>query len=120
MARSKPPVPPATARSSPLKFQCQTQPTVTHQPTTQPTKTGSQMAKSLQVKIFVMHEHIVACYRHNILVAGGAICRAGGEAGFGVEAVQITESLKPDVLLLDLAMARMHGLEVIRRIRSST
>ncbi len=43
-----------------------------------------------------------------------------GEAGDGLEALQMTEQLKPDVLLLDLAMPRMHGLEVIRRVRNGT
>ncbi len=36
-----------------------------------------------------------------------------GEAADGVEALQRVEELKPDVLLLDLAMPRMNGLEVV-------
>lgn len=39
------------------------------------------------------------------------------EASDGLEALELTEKHKPDVLLLDLAMPRMHGLEVIRRVR---
>ena len=39
-----------------------------------------------------------------------------GEAADGVEALQRVEELKPDVLLLDLAMPRMNGLEVVRQL----
>ncbi len=39
------------------------------------------------------------------------------EAGDGLEAVEVTERLKPDVLLLDLMLPRLHGLDVIARLR---
>jgi len=39
-----------------------------------------------------------------------------GEAGDGIEAVQMTQALRPDVLLLDLAMPRMNGLEVLKEL----
>jgi two-component system, NarL family, response regulator NreC len=42
-----------------------------------------------------------------------------GEASDGLEALQLTEKLNPEVLLLDLGMPRMHGLEVIRRVRGN-
>jgi two-component system nitrate/nitrite response regulator NarL len=39
-----------------------------------------------------------------------------GEAGDGLEAVQMTRALRPDVLLLDLAMPQMNGLEVLKEL----
>jgi DNA-binding NarL/FixJ family response regulator len=42
-----------------------------------------------------------------------------GEAGHGLEAVALTRQLSPDVLLLDLAMPGMDGLEALRQIASS-
>ena len=40
-----------------------------------------------------------------------------GEAADGVEAVQLAEQLKPDVILMDLRMPRMDGISAIRQLR---
>ena len=37
-----------------------------------------------------------------------------GEAGDGAEAMRLTQDLRPDILLLDLGMPRVNGLEVLR------
>jgi len=39
-----------------------------------------------------------------------------GEASDGKEAVSLAQSMKPDVLLLDLAMPRVPGMEVLREL----
>ena len=41
-----------------------------------------------------------------------------GEASDGVEAVRLTQVLQPDVLVIDLAMPRMGGIEAIRQIQA--
>jgi two-component system, NarL family, response regulator NreC len=43
-----------------------------------------------------------------------------GEARDGIQAVEIVEKLRPKILLLDLMLPRLHGLEVIRQVRKST
>ncbi len=48
---------------------------------------------------------------------GWEIC---GEAATGRETVEKTRKLKPDIVLLDIIMPELNGLEVLRRIRKAT
>jgi len=43
-----------------------------------------------------------------------------GEAGTGEDTVRIVESVQPDLLLLDLSMPRMSGLEALGELKSHT
>ncbi|HEY3306245.1 MAG TPA: response regulator transcription factor [Candidatus Binatia bacterium] len=40
-----------------------------------------------------------------------------GEAGDGLEALRVVERLRPDVLILDMMMPGLHGLEATRQVR---
>lgn len=42
-----------------------------------------------------------------------------GEAADGKQAVQLAASLRPDIVLLDMVLPELHGLEVLRRIRET-
>src|SRR3989442_8926178 len=42
-----------------------------------------------------------------------------GEAEDGAEAIRLAQELRPDIVLLDLAMPRVNGLEALRRIKTA-
>lgn len=44
--------------------------------------------------------------------------RVVGEAGDGIAAVQLAHNLRPDVVLIDVNMPRLDGVETTRRLRS--
>ena len=43
-----------------------------------------------------------------------------GEAGNGREAIEMAEKLKPDVVVMDVAMPELNGIEATRRLAEST
>ena len=42
-----------------------------------------------------------------------------GAAEDGAEAIRMAQALQPDIVLLDLAMPRVNGLEALRRIKTA-
>ena len=44
-------------------------------------------------------------------------CQVVGEAEDGAEAIRLAQELQPDIVLLDLAMPRVNGLEALRWIK---
>ena len=52
------------------------------------------------------------------LAAQAPGCHVVGEAADGAEAMQLAQELRPDIMLLDLSMPRVNGLEVLRWIKA--
>src|SRR5690242_1587214 len=69
--------------------------------------------KPFRILIADDHEALRRGLRSALLGAGWQVC---GEAGDGKEAVEKTQELKPDLVLLDLSMPVMSGHEAAREI----
>jgi DNA-binding NarL/FixJ family response regulator len=75
--------------------------------------------KSMPVRILVVDDHPVVRHGIRTLLGRHADWEVVDEAEDGVEAVEKADRLRPDVVVLDLSMPRMNGLEACRLIRKN-
>jgi NarL family two-component system response regulator LiaR len=68
------------------------------------------------IRILVADDHAIVRKGIRALLATEPDIEVAGEAENGREAVTEAESLRPDVILMDLVMPEMDGIEAIRRI----
>ncbi len=68
------------------------------------------------MKVLLVDDEPLARERLAALLADAGGIEVVGEAGDGFEAVAAVERLKPDVVLLDIRMPRMDGLEAARHL----
>jgi NarL family two-component system response regulator LiaR len=71
---------------------------------------------SRPIRVLVVDDHVVVRRGIRALLATVDEVQVVGEAQDGHEALEKTEALRPDVILLDLLMPRMDGIEVTRRL----
>jgi DNA-binding NarL/FixJ family response regulator len=73
----------------------------------------------MPVRILVADDHPVVRHGLRTLLGRNPGWEIVDEAEDGVEAVEKANRLKPDVVVLDLSMPRMNGLEACRQIRKN-
>jgi len=72
-----------------------------------------------RIKILIADDHAVVRGGVRQLLTSQADMEIIGEADDGISAIKLTKSLKPDVLLLDIGMPGLNGLEAIGLLREA-
>lgn len=68
-------------------------------------------------RVLIAEDHTILREGLKALLSSDPGLEIAGEAGDGIEAVRKVNELNPDLVLLDLTMPRMNGMEAIREIK---
>lgn len=72
----------------------------------------------MSIKLLLVDDHIVVRQGLRMLLAAHDTIEIVGEADDGVQAVRLAEQLLPDVVLMDLLLPRLDGIEATRQIHA--
>ena len=73
----------------------------------------------MAIRIVLADDHKVVREGIRALIEKEADIEVVGEADNGLEAIRLIEEKQPDIILLDIAMPDLNGLEVARRIKEN-
>jgi two-component system response regulator NreC len=68
------------------------------------------------IKILLADDHALVRHGFRMILSAQPDMEIVGEAGNGREAVELAQKLKPDVVVMDVAMPELNGIEATRRI----
>ncbi len=72
-----------------------------------------------RIRILLADDHAVVRQGFKMILGAQPDMEIVGEAGNGREAVELAERLKPDVVVMDVAMPELNGIEATRRLGDS-
>lgn len=71
------------------------------------------------IRVLLADDHAVLRQGLAALLREDDLCNVVAEASDGVEAVEKAIAVRPDLVIVDLSMPRLNGLETVRRIREA-
>jgi two-component system, NarL family, response regulator NreC len=72
------------------------------------------------IRVLLADDHAMVRKGFRLILENESDMEIVGEAGNGREAVEQTEKLHPDVVVMDVAMPELNGIEATRRVSSSS
>ena len=72
------------------------------------------------IRVLLADDHAMVRKGFRLILEGQPDMEIAGEAGNGREAVELAERLHPDVVVMDVAMPELNGIEAPRRLASSS
>ena len=71
------------------------------------------------VRVLIVDDHDIVRAGIRMLLDAQPGMAVGGEASDGREAIEMAGSMKPDVVLMDISMPGMTGIEATRAIKAA-
>ena len=72
-----------------------------------------------RIRILLADDHAVVRQGFKMILGSQSDMEIVGEAGNGREAVELAENLKPDIVVMDVAMPELNGIEATRRMATA-
>ena len=72
------------------------------------------------IRVLLADDHAMVRKGFRLILEAQSDMEIAGEAGNGREAVELAEKLHPDVVVMDVAMPELNGIEATRRLAASS
>jgi NarL family two-component system response regulator LiaR len=70
-----------------------------------------------KIRVLLVDDHAILREGIRFLLTSSGEVDVVGEAGDGIEALELVENLQPDAVLMDISMPRMNGIEATKELK---